>query len=115
MEEKIVELIAKLEGLAPHVWGLAVRQVWVQAMRELAVGLALLPVGIVVGILDFRRGRREEERALGDPFVWYFFALVVGLVPVVVGGCLLYGAVGKLLNPQWYALKLLIDLLPVGR
>jgi len=112
MEEKIVELIVKLEALAPHVWSLAVRQVWVQAVRELVAGLLLTAAGIVVGILGFRRGKREEGKALGDPWTWYFFSLVVGLVPVVIGGCLLYSSVGKLMNPGWYAVKLLVGLLP---
>lgn len=34
MEEALLEILARVEAAAPHVWALAVRQAWVDIARN---------------------------------------------------------------------------------
>jgi len=60
MEEKLIELITKLESLAPHVWSLAVRQALVDATRQLVVGLFALVVAVVIALFSIKQARKVQ-------------------------------------------------------
>ena len=112
MEEKLLELITKLEALAPHVWALAVKQVLVDATRQLVAGLLALALAAVVASFSIREARKVRGRPGEPDITWYIFGVGFGAgVPFILALCLLYMAVGKYVNPQWYAIELLRGLI----
>ena len=101
MEEALLEIIAKLEAIAPHIWALAARQVWVDAVRDTIFGV----LG-TASVLRVRQWCRAKQGDGDNEIRWTVFALVV--CTVGLAACIsLYGVVGSVLNPQWQAIKLL--------
>ena len=105
---KLLELIAKLEGLAPHVWAVTVRQVYVEAITD---GMWLLLWAILaasflhsyVGIRAKESNQDDDWEGLG----WSIAAtlcIIMSLVP-------LNALLTRLLNPQWAAIKLWLGMI----
>ena len=78
MEEKLLELVAKLEALAPQVWSLAVRQVLVDAVRQLVVGLFALAVAVVIALFSIKQARKVQGSPSEDDITWYLFGVGIG-------------------------------------
>lgn len=106
MEEMLWEIIAKLETVAPHVWALAVRQVWTNAVRDSIVGL-LSSIFVCVTFRWVRQSPNDSDKDVR----WIIFgtcALLFGSVAIIA----LYSTIGAVLNPQWAAMGLIRSLIP---
>lgn len=115
---EIIELLTtlgeKLEGPAQQVFALAVKQQFVEGLTIL-IGLVILWIGgglaAFIGARAFDKAERDslsEMLGLGVGIVGGF-ALFIGAVLTL---CLFVPMVGKLLNPEWAALKAIADLIP---
>ena len=105
MDEKLLELVAKLESLAPHIWATAMRQVYRDAIYDCIIGVGVLLFMAAIVIFGVREARAEHN---GDEAIWYIVGVGIGLVAIL----LLVSAIQKFINPQWYAIKLLEGLIP---
>ena len=106
--EQIQELLDRLfeigGAIASNGWELAIQQVYVQTVGYAIVAafLSLVLVGSIWIVVSSIKDSSDDELG-GSAFIAALFS-VVGLVVV------LYGLAGRLINPRWYAVNLLIDL-----
>jgi len=108
MEEALLEILARLEAVAPHVWALAVRQVWVDAVIGSIIGIICFAVTQRV----FVWARREAQRNKHDaPMYWILFGCCAFFVDGI-GLALFNDVLQALLNPQWQAIQKIINLVP---
>ena len=119
MESALEQLIKMLSEIAPGVWHLALRQVWVDTVLA-AVIYILFSIATLAAVYGAKWawGKTEEWDENGDErayvqaaiivlacamfFIW-FFATFFGLLDFILP---------RLLNPEWFAIKRLSDLLP---
>ena len=109
--EKIQEVIDYLlktgELLATKGFEIAYRQVWVEGVIYSVIFGVLLILGIIGIVHAWRVGWKpentEEEK--------YFFELLVSIFIFVIGIVALPSKIMMLLNPSWYAIKMLLNLL----
>lgn len=110
MEDSVVETVAAIKALAPEVWAIMLKQVWIEAYAGLAI-----PLFIAVVLLPFffwlRRKWNEYDRGdrSGDGYCMAFIGVCFfgGLdICVFIG----YGIEFILvyMNPEYYAIQLLI-------
>ena len=102
MEQELVLLIRKLEGLAPLVWEMARRQVTIQAVGDLALGLLAGALGAY-----FCAWAKKDDRDAADDA--YIFVASLALMFGVLSLAFLWCALTSLLNPGWAAFKLLLE------
>lgn len=108
VQEILDVLAAQFGTTAEHLWGVMLRQAYIGAAVDLvfAAGAVLLIRALI------RAGVKQSDKNLYDqsypPFVAYAVALVVGLVAVVE----VWSSVGYAANPEYFALKTVLELLP---
>jgi len=117
--EQIMLYVDQIAGLvgdtAPVVWGLLMRQVYVQIAGNAIyalVGLALI-VGASKSIKPIKKAI-ENQGSYDDNGLWFLATgtmYILGLVFFLDG---LYCVVARLINPAWYAIKLLLETAGIG-
>ena len=115
--ELLYELVEWIKEISPELWKIGIRQVYVQVF-----GSALwLLAGIVFGFMlhDLAQHCDSKIAAVDDPddaegwliarpFAW------VGIgICIIIALTALYYVVGPLLNVEYYAIKALLDLIPM--
>jgi len=125
--EQIQELLDKLFALggtaASKGFELALRQVYVHVVTTAIWGVAMLAASIACFVLASRlwkRRARLHEAAKKDRYNSYIstvdedmgtiFSVAGGICFLVVFFVNLTDVVARLINPEWYAVKLLMDL-----
>lgn len=101
-----MELLPKLESVAPHVWAWAMRQVWVATLLDAIFGMVSL--GFIAWVyLKVRAlpGDNYDDKAMAWGG-WLFLTAMLGTVGVIC----LYNAVINCLNPEWQAVKYIVGL-----
>jgi uncharacterized membrane protein YcaP (DUF421 family) len=126
LEEKLLELADKMGVTVEHLWGVLVVQAKISAVTDLIGALLwtlITVVGTVVSVKWYRKLRKETEDKLTDYTDWerhdHFplwvtfcvFTVVVMLVSVINWCCITSPVITKLLNPEYWALQQLGDLL----
>jgi hypothetical protein len=106
MDELIQKLIEFVETASPVLWESAYRQVYV----EVAQLVIVIIVAILLGLGGFAL-RRKQKQLDGDDdgILW----LPISSLWVCSVACLwmgVSGIIGHLLNPNWYAIKILLGL-----
>ncbi len=119
MESALEQLIKMLSQIAPEVWHLALRQVWVDTILA-AVIYVLFSIVTLVAVYGVKWiwKKIEDWDKYGDGrdfariavsilacvllFIW-FLATFFGLLDFILP---------RLLNPEWFAIKALSKLLP---
>jgi len=127
-EEAIAELIGLVKSAAPALWEVARRQAYANAAQK---GIALLMMISAIGLLV--RGARKAELAYtkavkehdGVPrWKWirteednggYWFLMFCAVLTGVFATLLAGDLVAQLINPDYYAIKVIIDLVKLGR
>ena len=112
LKEILFELIALVKGAAPIVWEMGVRQVYVDAAR---VGLfAVLTFVVDVVFLyqtgRWRKGLPDSSNSYWDKNDSCALMWVIGLALAIAFVIMLCTIAGYLINPNYYAVKLLITL-----
>lgn len=109
MTELLQELIEFLREASPMVWEAMVRQVYVEAAQNAIWTIASI-VLMVWGYLTYMRGytmHEEDEESDGE---WIQFIggliLALGFVFTIITG---FEAVVRLVNPNYYAIKLILE------
>lgn len=103
MNELLLELVAKLEVMAPQVWQAAMRQVYVNAWVD---GL-LWAVPLAASALWFGWSWRHPPEDSYAKENWRILLAALGIVTI---GLLMFWAFSlkPMLNPQWAAIQLLL-------
>ena len=106
-KEALYKLIEFIEGASPRLWEIAMRQV----AADLARYWAFLVVAIVFGLLGIAAiywAIKDEEDAAG----------MVGLFVLCLTTPAFFIAIpaiiGRMMNPEYYAIKVLMELLGIG-
>ena len=116
MEEAAVkalaELIEAIKATAPHIWAAYYRQVFVRAVEYAAWGLASLVVlWLSSHLRQWERNRNENENDYWDHDD-HMVVMAISWGGIVVAGLVAFGcfvgAIMLLLNPSYYAIRMLI-------
>lgn len=107
-------LAAKLGVVTSHLWAVLVRQQQVQFLVDLLYTVVTV-AGVVVAAVLLRNFLRKFK-ATNDE-MWAGGAFAAGVVLLIVGICAcvniasLMDSVGRLMNPEYYALRSLMRLM----
>lgn len=109
MTELMQELIAFLKEASPAVWQTLLKQVYVEAAGQIAWALAMAVICVLLVKLGLyaKRQYAKDDYSLWDVGQWASFcgALITGLV--AFGLCV--SAVQWLINPEFYAIRYIIQ------
>jgi hypothetical protein len=111
--QRIDALAAKIGTTAAHVWEIYIQQARVEGIRDASLLLLLLIVAAVLVRLVFFAGKRAKEiksngRYSSDGDGWVAICIISGVAAgfaVGLGLMFGYGALGELLNPQYWAFQ----------
>ena len=108
--ELIEKLIEYLEAMAPDVWEILVRQVYVDAICQGGLVLLLLALTIGMGALSywFIKGAYEDD---DDPEIVALFFGTITFALLAATFMAFVGVAGRLANPEFYAIRDLLELL----
>jgi hypothetical protein len=110
MNEILVKLIDLVQSTAPLIWAIAVRQVYSQVAESfvyLVIGIILLTLGLKWGIYVKKNYESLDSGLCGGIIVVAIIALLVGISLTVTN---LIDVLQKLINPQFYAIQILLDM-----
>jgi hypothetical protein len=109
--EIIDELGRRIEGPAKHVFELAIRQVYVEAVSALLFWLVLSVLMAAAARYYFRLYKRGDDVIDGPMLV--FMGTIFGGVAWLVSTVFVLATVPALLNPEWRAIEMIAgSLLP---
>jgi uncharacterized membrane protein len=119
MSDKLANVIAKLAHelgvAAAHVYGVLVRQAIVEGVQDIVLAVILGTVSTVLiklAVWMFRKysDNYDEGWQIGGVFV-----VIAAVVAVSLAITSLYLGIGELLNPEYYAIKDVLDALGGGK
>ena len=106
---KLMQYLEAAEGMGAFAWQAAQKQVGVQALQMSGTVAVLFAVAAVL-TYAIRWAMKQQEDD------WAAFVAMCGfltVVAVVAGWFFLLSAVGYLMNPDYYAIKVLLELVPM--
>jgi len=107
MEETLNKLIEYVETAAPITWEIALRQVGVQVVQiAIALGVLVLILGVCTVLLIKYWNHEDEDNDHSSRYMLMFFITVCLIVIVPISAKL----IGSIMNPEFYAIKILMDL-----
>lgn len=109
MTELLSELIAFLKDVSPAVWATLIKQVYVEAISMLAWAAALL-IAYAVQIRVIVYGKRQVEKdrySAWKEVTFVFYGTLIITATVAFG--LVVGAIKWFANPEFYAIRFLLD------
>lgn len=114
MEDKLIEilemLVAIVQNTAPKVWEIAIRQAIVQSVG-LWIGFALCLAGFTVtfNLMNkyIKKYRRFEVDSLDIAGHIIFLSLTA-----LIGSIFLYEALARIINPEYYAIQIIFEMIP---
>ena len=111
MNEQLTQYIdtiaAKLGVAAEHVYGVLVQQAYVNGIRGLVTGVLLLTITAFLIPLIIRGFKTNNEEMV-------ISLLLISAITVVFGFGFTYSGVGELINPEYYAIRELLDVVKGG-
>ena len=108
LKELLAELVEFLKALAPEVWATGVRQVYASAA---STGVAILALMIIAGFVGYGvRIAMEKSDKDPDCIGWAFGGGLILIVLFVVIVVLIAQVVPTLINPNYYAIQHLINI-----
>ena len=114
LNKQLAGLASKLGVSVEHLWGVLVRQAYIDGISSLATILVciLLGAGVICGFLYVRRKFKNTPNQewtqpfglLTEPFGFVILGIVL-LVIIMVASDNLYWVISDFLNPEFYALR----------
>ena len=102
MEEKLVELLTKLEMLAPDVLRIAMRQVLVGTIKDGVLFLLLSAASVALFVGGWRAHKKDSDSIDGS------IGIFCGCFCACLALMCIEPLATALLNPEWAAIKLLL-------
>ena len=111
-EDILWELVQMIESAAPKAWEIALRQVQTMYVKSLLGGGLLTACGIASAILF-------TKLAYGRDKDWYNSEYLAGhiftLILLIPGILILIDCIGYGMNPEYYAIRALTDLVNISQ
>jgi hypothetical protein len=112
MDVLLQELIEFVKTASPVLWGIYIKQAYVDGIYSMIFGVALLIVGIVFTFVGLKYNKIAMEDG-GDGVYesgWIMLIIfgVVGAIAGIVVGC---SSIGNFVNPEYQAIQLIIETL----
>jgi hypothetical protein len=114
LNNQLAELARKLGISVEHLWGVLVRQAYIDGFSSLATTLACGILGVVITLAFFYVRRkfknsaaRESAQPFGllmEPFGFVILGILLLLI-IAIGSDNLYWVVSDFYNPEFYALR----------
>ena len=108
---ELIQLISYVKELAPHIWEIAVKQVYVEIWNNVAVAIVAVLAEVVAYKL-FQHGVNSKKE---DFYNNWEFSYVPGIVLLAVSVFLfldsIFSIVPRLINPQYYAIQILLEMI----
>jgi uncharacterized membrane protein SpoIIM required for sporulation len=104
---KLAELAEKLGTTVEHLWGVLIRQAYIDGVSSLVTILLALAFGFGA-VLFFFHVRKDRKKYLGEyapAFVEYFILAVALFLVAAAVGTNLYWVISDFFNPEFYALR----------
>lgn len=107
------ELVQMIESSAPKAWEIAIRQVYVYTVKSFGGGIVLMLFTVLGTILIEKLNKNAEESGFysGE---WRILYIVIAMT-LIFGVCLIFDGIGYLINPEYYAIKALTDLINISQ
>ena len=115
MEELLSQLIDFVKDASPKLWGILIKQVYSNAVVQLAVGILLLIIGIV-GVAWivrlYRISNDTENDNYGNDYVSLYVVIVIGVfVCFLVALIFIPYGLQQFYNPEYYAITDILETL----
>ena len=115
--EQLMQYVDEIAGLvsdsAPVVWEMVMKQVRVQIAGHVVCIVA--GIILVVGVVFYTRWYRKHSFGTYDMKEMHIIAMVIlGAISAPLTLCSLYEVIARLINPSWYAIKLLLKIAGIG-
>lgn len=112
--KELLELVRALSAVAPDIWRIALRQVWLETLQfGLWAGVALLVLVLsLVGLKKATRKEAKEAYDSDDAAVWGLACLMVAVIAGIVFMVAATALISYIGNPEWEAVRILRSLLP---
>lgn len=106
----INQLADKLGTTAEHLWGVLVKQAPISSAVELALLLAGILGAVVLGMVAYKKSKKEDSSDHDDLVCVYcaVASAILGLIVLVVLLCESENIVAGFFNPEYWALHQLI-------
>lgn len=112
MEEELtkaaIDLLEGIKSVAPEVWAIAVKQSYVGAFQSLIGFLFLAISSVVLG--KWYLYLKNKDGQSDDEYILMIFFLMFALIFIPLSVVLLVQAGSYLLNPEYYAIELLMEI-----
>jgi phosphotransferase system glucose/maltose/N-acetylglucosamine-specific IIC component len=114
MDEQLVrELIGLVERVSTTVWAAAVREAWVSALVNGVTFIICVVAVVILSRIALVFWRKYQDADHHEDEGWYAGSLLFGgiaLSLILVGVAKILLAIRYFLNPEFYAIKLLLGL-----
>ena len=108
MEEALLQLIAWVREASPEVWGYALKQVRVTVALDFIWSAICAVVAVGLGLLTAYGKRAADDDSFSPWEIIMVFSGIGVLAAGIISLVLLSDGVALVLNPEWYAIKLLL-------
>lgn len=123
MKEEILSrfdlLVAKIAEVSPKVWAIYIKQQYIEGIVNISVFIIFL-IPFIISLKIVINNINNEEYYIKKPFgtdptpkgfTWAVIAIITGFITVIsLLIMLLEGNILKLFNPEYYAIKDLLNL-----
>ena len=107
------ELIELLKNIAPQVWEILIRQVYVDAFSYMAWSVVLAIASILLGKhAKYFFKKYQSGNEWNDYDFPAILLAIVAVVSTIIAVMLLFISIKEIINPEFYAIQYLINAVP---
>lgn len=117
-QDLLAELMEFVQGAAPSLWAVAMRQARVVAMQYFAWSFVVATIGVALGLMTkniygkYRYDKDVERQRFSDWEFPTYVSLVITVLAALLSFWLLMSGISMVLNMEYYAIEALISLVP---
>jgi hypothetical protein len=107
LSKALAALATKLGTNVEHLWGVLIRQAYIDGVSSLITMLCSLAVGFIA-VLLFLHVRKDREKYFSKyapAFAEYFILAIILFLVAAVASSNLYWVISDFFNPEFYALR----------
>jgi hypothetical protein len=102
-------LAAKLGTTGEYLWGILVRQSYVEGVTDIALALLFGTIATIYAVNAKSLYEKAKEDDSEFHFVIFFMGMIVSIVLAFMTTFFLIIGISELLNPEFYALKYILN------
>ena len=110
MSKLIQQLVELVKQTAPELWRIAVLQVKANGVTMGIWSLISLGIGIPCLFVAIKEFKRPLENHIDDHMKAWLLLIFAGIMPIGIGLGLLTSVTQMMINPEYYAIQVLIQL-----